>query len=150
LRDAEATSYNFKMAMFISVITFSFPVRTVMIIIFASRSGRNYKILNISTMLDLALFVSVIFWLLRYEYLQNYDTRETIEGINPSDRYILFILSDIRNDIFRMDILLASVTGLFWLKIFFLLKLTRTFGPMIKIIMSMIKDLSTFAVIWSI
>lgn len=60
------------------------------------------------------------------------------------------IVEDIQTDTFRFDILLAVVTGLFWLKIFFLLKLTRTFGPMIKIIMSMLKDLTTFAVIWSI
>jgi len=36
------------------------------------------------------------------------------------------------------------------MKIIFLMRLTRTFGPMIKIIMSMIYDISTFAVLWGV
>jgi hypothetical protein len=42
------------------------------------------------------------------------------------------------------------VAGMFWIKVFFLLKLTRTFGPMVKIIISMIADIMTFCVIWCV
>jgi hypothetical protein len=49
-----------------------------------------------------------------------------------------------------MDILLSFIVGFFWLKIFFLLRLTRTFGPMIKIIMAMVVEMITFICIWSL
>jgi hypothetical protein len=51
---------------------------------------------------------------------------------------------------FRMDILLAVIAGGFWLKVLNLLKLTKTFGPLIKIIFSMVKDISTLLILWSI
>ena len=39
---------------------------------------------------------------------------------------------------------------MFWIKVFFLLKLTKTFGPMVKIILVMIKDIATFCIIWCV
>lgn len=60
------------------------------------------------------------------------------------------LLDDISNNVFRFDILLAFVAGMFWIKVFFLLKLTRTFGPMVKIILSMIVDIMKFCIIWAV
>jgi len=37
---------------------------------------------------------------------------------------------------------------MFWLKVLFFFRLTRTFGPMIKIIVEMIKEMLVFCVIW--
>jgi len=59
-------------------------------------------------------------------------------------------IQDIESGAFKFDILLASIIGFFWLKIFFLLRLTRTFGPMIKIIQAIIVDILIFTVIWGI
>ncbi len=47
-----------------------------------------------------------------------------------------------------MDILLAFVAGFIWLRVFILLRMTRTFGPLIKIIVSMITDFGVFFVLW--
>lgn len=59
-------------------------------------------------------------------------------------------VDDMEKGKFKFDILLAAIIGFFWLKIFFLLRLTRTFGPMIKIIQAIIVDILIFAIIWSI
>ena len=60
------------------------------------------------------------------------------------------LIEGIEDSSFRFDILLAFVSGMFWLKVFFLLKLTRTFGPMVKIIISMLADIISFCVIWCV
>jgi len=61
--------------MYLSLMCFSFPVRTIMILVFAKRSGRNYKILNVSTTLDLALFAGILTWLARYVYANKYNEK---------------------------------------------------------------------------
>jgi hypothetical protein len=149
IEDIKMANDDFIESMLFSLVCFSFPVRTVMIVIFAKRSGRNYKIMNINTILDIALFVGVLTWISRYQYLIAVDNTH-IAGLDDKYGYVMHIVQDIQDNIFRFDILLAAVSGMFWLKIIFLMRLTRTFGPMIKIIMSMIYDINTFAIIWGI
>lgn len=145
--DLKNANKDFLEAMYFSMVCFSFPVRTLMIVVFARRSGRNYKILSVNTVLDIALFMGVLIWLGRYEYLISLKSYH-VEGVKDKYTYLIHIVEDIESSIFRFDILLACVSGLFWLKIIFLMRLTRTFGPMIKIIMSMIYDINTFAILW--
>ena len=70
------------------------------------------------------------------------------ENLNHSQLIILHIVDDISTGAFRFDFLLALTVGFFWLKVLFLLRLTRTFGPLIKIIFAMVEQLMTFCVIW--
>jgi hypothetical protein len=44
------------------------------------------------------------------------------------------IIHDIKDGTFRMDILMAITAFLLWLKVYLQFKLTRMFGPYIKII----------------
>jgi hypothetical protein len=70
--------------------------------------------------------------------------------LNVEEIFLLNALDDIHTGKFRFDILLAFVGGLFWLKIMMLLRLTRTFGPIIKIISSMLETLVIFLILWLI
>jgi hypothetical protein len=63
---------------------------------------------------------------------------------------IKHIVDDIKSNSFRLDILLSFIVGSFWLKVFFNLRLTRTFGPMIKIILVIVGEMLTFIAIWFI
>lgn len=47
-----------------------------------------------------------------------------------------------------MNFLLATVAAFFWFKVLMMLQLTKTFGPMLKIIVAMLKDLGTFSILW--
>jgi len=80
--------------MYFSMVCFSFPVRTLMIVVFAQRSGRNYKILSINTVLDIALFMGVLVWYGRYEYLSSLEGYHEI-GIDDRNVYIVHIINDI-------------------------------------------------------
>lgn len=57
-------------------------------------------------------------------------------------------IEDIDSGGFRFDLLLAFHCGLLWLKVTFLLKLTRLFGPLIKIVTNMLGDIIEFCVLW--
>lgn len=48
--------------------------------------------------------------------------------------FIYNIIDDINTGAFHFDFLLATIAAMFWLRLLFMLKLTKTFGPMIKII----------------
>jgi hypothetical protein len=53
----------------IALVAFAFPVRTIMVMVFSWRTGRNYHIMNFNTVVDTCLFVGVLVWFLRFEYL---------------------------------------------------------------------------------
>jgi len=55
-----------------------------------------------------------------------------------------------KDNIFKMNFLIAVVAASFWFKVLMMLQLTKTFGPMIKIVVSMLKDLATFSILWII
>ena len=59
-------------------------------------------------------------------------------------------MEDIFDGAFRFDFLLAFHAGLIWLKVMTTLKLTRLFGPLIKIVESMMKNLLEFCVVWGL
>jgi Polycystin cation channel len=85
-----------------------------------------------------------------YFWVQKASGHGDIPGLNTS--YIGSVVMEIdeKDNVFKMNFLLAVVAASFWFKIFMMLQLTKTFGPMIKIIVSMLQDLATFTVLWII
>lgn len=136
-------------AMDVALVCFAFPFRTMMVAIFAQRTGRHFPLLNFGTIVDSMLFVGVLAWFIKYEILIHRPVDKEF-GFNHLQTMMWNLIESIEDQSFRFDILLAFVSGMFWLKVFFLLKLTRTFGPTVKIIISMIGDIATFCVIWCV
>ncbi len=54
------------------------------------------------------------------------------------------------NDSLFLDYVLTFIAGSYWLKVLSLLKLTKTFGPLIKIIIQMVKDMFRLLLLWVI
>jgi len=104
--------------------------------------------LTVKTLVDIALTACVVIWFYKYEEYSHYvaiDPNET-----PEEIFIENIIIAKENGTFHFDFLLAVTAGLFWLKVILLLNLTRTFGPLIKIITSMMKDIIIFSGLWGI
>ena len=97
----------------------------------------------------MALFVGVLVWFIQYEKMIHAPVDDS-HGFDHIQTMMWNLVEGIKNNEFRFDILLAFVSGMFWLKVLFMLRLTRTFGPMIKIIISMIKDIASFCIIWGV
>lgn len=51
----------------VGLLVFSFPLRTMMVVVFSKKTRRNYKWFNVNTILDLAMFLGVFVWFFRYE-----------------------------------------------------------------------------------
>ena len=73
-----------------------------------------------------------------------------IPGLEQS--YIAHSIAQLesKDSAFKINFLIAVVAASFWFKVLMMLQLTKTFGPMIKIVVSMLKDLATFSVLWII
>lgn len=81
--------------------------------------------------------------------------KSTVESLAKSKDYSKFCDAsldgrDPKLETFRLDLLLAVVVALYWIKIILLFQVTKTFGPIIKIIALMTKDLAQFLVLWSV
>jgi hypothetical protein len=51
---------------------------------------------------------------------------------------------------FRFDELHGFMASAFWLRILVMLRLTKLFGPLIRIIRAMLKELGIFIILWAI
>ena len=60
------------------------------------------------------------------------------------------VIKNIDSGKFHFDFLLAAIAGCFWFRLLLVLKLTKTFGPMIKIVIVMLKELAIFVILWVI
>lgn len=138
LKEANNTAKALEYAMDIAIISFSFPLRTVMVQIYTSRTQRHYNIVNFNTFIDWAIFMGVLTWYSRFQHNLSRGN-EYGEKLNEDQLMIMHIVNDINSGAFRFDFLLALTVGFFWLKVLFLLRLTRTFGPLIKIIFAMVE-----------
>eukprot|EP00347_Sterkiella_histriomuscorum_P007752 403347692 len=106
----------------------------------------------ISPQQQLGLTICVIVWM--WYYNANLDIVQ-LEGsyggsLTRNQVFVLSVIEDISDGVFRFDMLLAVHCGFLWLKVTMLLKLTRSFGPLIKIVINMMQDILEFFVIWSI
>jgi len=68
--------------------------------------------------------------------------------MTPDESFVETLLEDMDSNKFRFDVLLAIVAGTFWLKVIFSLRLTKTFGPLLKIIQSMLSQIFLFTILW--
>lgn len=78
------------------------------------------------------------------------DMRPKHRNSSQGQTYIDNVIEDMKDTSFRLDSLLACIAALFWFKVLYNLRLTRTFGPQIKMVITMIKDIGKFAIVWMI
>ena len=155
LTDVAGAASDINIALYVSLLNFSFPLRILQTMIFSKKLKRNFRLLNGNTLSEFGLACTVSIWLWRYT--SNQDPSTLSGSLDLSNTYVsgdqVFVLNtmeDIFDGVFRFDFLLAFHAGLIWLKVMTTLKLTRLFGPLIKIVESMMKDLLEFCVVWGL
>eukprot|EP00347_Sterkiella_histriomuscorum_P017383 403349594 len=140
-------------AMYVAVTMFSYPLRIIQTYYFAKYLQRKYNFLKANTMIELAFSSCAAIWIYQFIATSNEVENKQHDYENDFSQQQTFVhntISDIQANTFRFDILLAFHTGFIWLKVMLLLKLTRAFGPLLKIIERMIFDFLYFTVIWSV
>ncbi len=63
---------------------------------------------------------------------------------SESEMFLDAIITDIHNNVFYFDFLLAFTVLFFWLRFLVMLMLTETFGPLLEIVSKMMIDMFIF------
>ena len=139
-------------ALFIAFTSFAYPIRLITRIIYCRLTERK-RHFKAEEWVELIFAASTFTWLgdvLAYKLGKNHGDGPEVPGLNKSYILSVIIELDSSESYFKMNFLLAVVAASFWFKVLMMLQLTKTFGPMIKIVVSMLKDLVTFLVLWII
>ncbi|CDW83264.1 transient receptor potential cation subfamily member 4 [Stylonychia lemnae] len=139
-------------AMYVSIMMFSFPIRMIQTFIFSKFSKRKFTILKGNTLIEMGFTICICVWVYKFAAANSVSgvPGEFDKDFNKVQLFVHNSVEEIGENSFRFDILLAFHTGFLWLKVLLLLKLTRSFGPMLKIIEHMVHDFLYFCIIWGI
>ena len=138
-------------AMYIAMISFSFPFQFLMAYIYAVYTKRN-MIIRTTTFVDMAIFACVVVWFEKFE-VYIHDDNMGFGLTDPPHRYHRFMqrmMNDNTSGDFHFDWLLAATAFLFWIRLVFMLQLTSVFGPLIRTTAALMKDLITFFMLFTI
>jgi len=113
---------------------------------------KSYSISNASSFVEIGFSICILIWVFKYYSTDGMvgERGDFDNGLDQLETFVYNVVEETNREVFRFDILLAILTGLFWLKVMLLLKLTRSFGPLLKIIEKMVYDFAYFCVIWGI
>ncbi|CDW75491.1 UNKNOWN [Stylonychia lemnae] len=139
-------------AMIVSILMLSYPIRMFQTWLFARFLNRKYVMLKAINLIEIGYTICALLWLYKYAETTGFidDPHEFDRGFDKNTLFVHNQIEEINFGTFRFDILISVQTGFMWLKVMLLLKLTRSFGPLLKIIERMIQDFMYFTVIWGI
>lgn len=78
----------------------------------------------------------------------DYETTYKIETANEDEVFVHYVIAYRLK--YNFDYFVGFVSLVVWVKLILMLRLTKTFGPMITIIANMMGDLGTFMVLWAL
>mmetsp|Transcript_34158 Transcript_34158/g.24671 ORF Transcript_34158/g.24671 Transcript_34158/m.24671 type:complete len:137 (-) Transcript_34158:1357-1767(-) len=119
---------------------------------FIKLTKRTFRV-SADLFLDFALVGCICVWVERYFYYHTHHTGHPFAANEPNgsnSNYMINILEHNEIGDFHFDYLLAAIGMIYWLRLFNTLQLTRTLGPLIKIVQAMISDLFSFLTLYSI
>jgi hypothetical protein len=135
--------------MYVSLVCFGFPIKSLMTFVYAHKTQTEYK-LKIEDIFDLFICSLIGYWIFIYITYSNHDATNTKIANTKQEIFMYDILVARKTGVFHFEVLVAVVASTFWLRMFLMLKLTKTFGPLIKIIYAMMRELMIFLVLWGI
>lgn len=111
---------------------------------------RDYSY-QIDDFCDLAITGLILFWLYMYISFSSTDDPEVTNFTeNLAERYMYITINKNIEKEFQLMPFLAVIVFLMWGRFLLMLQLTRTFGPMLRIIIVMFGDVLKFLFIWSV
>jgi len=145
----EDTARLLKNSMYISLICFGFPVKTLMTSVYAHKTKTEYKF-KTEDMFDFLICSMITVWIYIYLTYSRHEAVNPKVASTPDEIFMYDIMIANSNNTLQFDVLVALIASTFWLRMFLMLKLTKTFGPLIRIIYAMLQELGIFLVLWFI
>jgi len=147
-RDIKKLVLDFEEIMIVTLISYAFLLKQLMGFIYSRLKLRSFEV-NKFVVIELAAAVSTSIFLYKFVVYSKSKINDLgIEG--PDKEKYLFFDALIEDKIhgFRIDWVLAFLTTSLWLKVIFMLEQTSMFGPTLRIISIMAKELGVFLVFW--
>ena len=135
--------------MYLSMLCFSFPLKTLMTLVYASKTKTEYK-LKTEDLFDIIICSLITAWIYIHFSFWRHESANPEVAETPEEIFMYDIIIARENNTAHFDFLIGCIASMFWLRMILMLKLTKTFGPLIRIIEKMLKELSIFLVIWVI
>ena len=127
------------------------PLKAVSFTVHNYLTKRDYSY-SIDDICDFGILVCVIVWF--YTFIE-WSTLPKDEGsesyvITSADVYTYFTITKTLAGEFELMIFLSVMVMLIWGRFLLMLQLTKSFGPMLRIILNMFGDVFKFLFIWSV
>ena len=92
------------------------------------------------------------YWIWLYNHYSSFQLKEIkICGDGNKDYFFCCNMSYMsRNQVYNFNYVMATMSALVWIKVLTRFFLTRTMGPLIKIVALLLADVSKFMLIWSL
>jgi hypothetical protein len=139
---------SMQVTVFFGFIAMTFALKVLLVMAFSYKTKQEFKFFTVNNILDL-----IIFTLFLIRVILEYSTY--INGVYAQDsnadmgqKYYENIFEEADHEVFLAYLYCVASTCL-WLRIILMFRLTRFLGPLIKMIQSMIFDISVFIVLYS-
>lgn len=139
---------NLNLCMTVCIIHFLFPLNYIMEWFFLSKTNRKQQELGLNFLNEACLFVIMCIWFNLYFKLHgkfNPEIRYQEESMTGGQLYITNLISFIEDPsgekygpAFPFDIMMAIIAGNTWIKLFLKMRITKTFGPLFKVMINMV------------
>ena len=133
------------------------PCRVILFSIHNYLTGRAYTY-SLDDLCDMVIALSILVWTYSYIAWSNVDLgmteeerqRELPHVTRPDHVYVLHLYAYDNTYKVRYLYLLAIFVFFMWLRFLMMTQLTKSFGPMLRIIITMFSEVLKFIFIWSI
>ena len=133
---------------FLSII-FIVPSRIFLEMIFALRTKRRFVLLTFINFFDSAL--AIVFSIrLGCEYTHYQDGLDNYSDEDKKNVRYFENMYEFRDDEIMLNVLYTLASGILWIKILYIFKLTQFLGPFLKMIYSMLNDIAIFMIFFTI
>lgn len=145
-----ATYYSaMQITIYLSYVALCFPFRIILIMAFAHKSKRMFKLIDIINIIDLGIF-AVFLTRIYYEFTYYRNGLNMSDSADKNGRYYYDNIFRYRNDRNMLGYLYSVGSACLWLRILLLFRLTRFLGPLVKMIQNMMTDIAIFMVLFGI
>ena len=153
LEQLESANAHLNKCFFACVIHLLFPLNVLLEWFFLSKTNRKPSDIDVNFVNELCLFCVTLYWLTSYSGYTIYnpdldyaDKEMTVTQIHITNLISYSVGTDEQK--YPFNFILAAIASNTWGKLLLKLRITKTFGPLFKVIQKMVVDLASFLVIW--
>ena len=138
--------FDYYWIFYLSMLTLAFTVKDIQELIYTKLRGMFLQFFTIETILDIFNAFITIFWIYK-----NYSSLDVnLNSVRPELRAWTLIYNMQIDNTFHINIIIATTMGIQLTRLVFSLQVTKTFGPMIKILGRMLVSVAIFMLLFTV